>query len=77
MSRGRPKGYNPYTEISYEELEDWVGKKTRIVVCKKWLASLGYQHLEDEDSEYEQVVETEQIKEEDKISFTLTDLNNE
>lgn len=77
MSRGRPKGYNPYAEISYEELGDWVGKKTRIVVCKKWLASLGYQNLENESSEYEQVIGTEQIKEKEKISFELTDLNNE
>ena len=38
--RGRPKGYSPYTEISYEELADWVGRKTKVPVSKKWLQSL-------------------------------------
>jgi hypothetical protein len=40
MNRGRPKGYSPYIEISYEELGDWVGRKTKVVVCKKWLDAL-------------------------------------
>lgn len=40
MKRGRPKGYSPYATISYEELGDWVGRKTKILVCKKWLESL-------------------------------------
>ena len=40
MKRGRPKGYSPYTEIRYEELADWVGRKTKIPVSKKWLESL-------------------------------------
>ena len=29
MTRGRPKGYSPYIEIRYEELADWVGRKTK------------------------------------------------
>ena len=40
MKKGRPKGYSPYTSISYEELGDWVGRKTKILVSKKWLESL-------------------------------------
>jgi hypothetical protein len=40
MKRGRPKGYSPYTEISYEDLSDYVGKKTLIKVCKSWLEDL-------------------------------------
>ena len=40
MKRGRPKGYSPYVEISYEDLADWVGRKAKVVVCKKWLESL-------------------------------------
>ena len=40
MKRGRPKGYSPYTEISYEELADWVGRKTKVPVSKKWLQAL-------------------------------------
>ena len=40
MSRGRPKGYSPYIEINYEELGDWLGRKSKVVVCKKWLDSI-------------------------------------
>ena len=40
MKRGRPKGYSPYVEISYEDLADWVGRKAKVVVCKKCLESL-------------------------------------
>lgn len=40
MKRGRPKGYSPYIEIRYEELSNWVGKKTKVPVSKKWLQSL-------------------------------------
>lgn len=40
MKRGRPKGYSPYAEISYQELGDWVGRKTKVLVCKKWLESI-------------------------------------
>ena len=40
MKKGRPKGYSPYAEISYEELGDWVGRKTRIKVSKSWLDAL-------------------------------------
>lgn len=40
MKRGRPKGYSPYAEISYEELSDYVGKKTLVKVCKSWLEDL-------------------------------------
>ena len=40
MKRGRPKGYSPYIEISYEDLSDYVGKKTLVKVCKSWLEDL-------------------------------------
>lgn len=40
MKRGRPKGYSPYAEISYEELADYVGRKTLVKVCKSWLDDL-------------------------------------
>lgn len=40
MKRGRPKGYSPYAEISYEDLSDYVGKKTLVKVCKSWLEDL-------------------------------------
>ena len=71
MSRGRPKGYNPYIEISYEELGDWVGRKTNVSVCKKWLESLGYQS-ESDDTDYEEVVKPN--TDAPKIEYTLTQL---
>lgn len=40
MKRGKPKGYNQYTEIKYEDLADWVGRKTKVPVSTKWLQSL-------------------------------------
>ena len=40
MGKGRPKGYSPYTYISYEELGDWVGRKTRVKVSRAWLDDL-------------------------------------
>lgn len=71
MNRGRPKGYTPYTEISYEELGDWVGRKTNVSVCKKWLESLGYQS-ESDQSDYGEVVK--QDSDTPKIEYTLTQL---
>ena len=43
MKRGRPKGYSPYVEISYEDLADYVGRKTLIKVCKTWIEDLAEQ----------------------------------
>ena len=40
MKRGRPKGYSPYVEISYEDLADYGGRKTLIKVCKTWIEDL-------------------------------------
>ena len=48
MKRGRPKGYSPYIEIRYEELADWVGRKTKVPVSKKWLQALMGEDEEDE-----------------------------
>lgn len=80
MTKGRPKGYSPYYSISYEELSDWVGKKAHVVVCKKWLASLGYEAPQDsEEAEYEAVADVDQDEspkvteiEQPKIEYTLT-----
>ena len=40
MGKGRPKGYSPYVEISYEELGDWVGRKSMVKVSRAWLEAL-------------------------------------
>ena len=36
MKRGRPKGHSPYILIPYDELGDWVGRKSKVLVCRKW-----------------------------------------
>ena len=40
MGKGRPKGYSPYVEVSYEELGDWVGRKSAVKVSRAWLDAL-------------------------------------
>ena len=83
MKRGRPKGYNPYTEISYEELSDWVGRKTKVPVSKKWLQSLMGEDIlpQKENAEDisldndDEVPHSEDI--DSKIEYTLTNFNNE
>ena len=72
MKRGRPKGYSPYIEISYEELADWVGRKTKVPVSKKWLdALMGIENGVDKQPE----VSSNDI--ESKIEYTLTQFDNE
>lgn len=72
MKRGRPKGYSPYIEISYEELADWVGRKTKVPVSKKWLEALmGVENVVDKQPE----VSSNDI--ESKIEYTLTQFDNE
>jgi hypothetical protein len=81
MKRGRPKGYSPYIEISYEELADYVGKKTPVKVCKNWIEDLVRQAnsttkmssvnaLTEESSH-----EPELVKDLPKIEFELTNFN--
>ena len=76
MKKGRPKGYSPYAEITYEELGDWVGRKSLIKVSKSWLEDLTHHALSIDHAPSLQ--ETGEIKEEEpKIEFTLTNLNDE
>ena len=69
MKRGRPKGYSPYTDITYDELGDWVGRKTIVKVSKAWLEDLTEQPTPSSPI----VVEN---KEESKIEFQITDFND-
>ena len=76
---GRKKGYSPYyTHITYEELSDWVGRKTKIPVNKRWLASLmGEEFEESEQSEKtldNPVKEDYSVDNKPKVEFTLTEL---
>lgn len=79
MKRGRPKGYSPYIEIKYEDLADWVGRKTVVPVSKKWLQTLMGTDLDSSedldldnssDQNYDESLES-------KIEYTLTHFNDE
>jgi len=72
MNRGRPKGHSPYVEISYEELGDWVGKKSKVLVSKKWLDSIVDQEYISpiEEPSYSKVVNEEPKK--PTIEYTIT-----
>ena len=84
MTRGRPKGYSPYIEIRYEELADWVGRKTKIPVSKKWLESLiddgsdmsCFDHIRSNLSSTEPPKQEQEdsSQEDSKIEYTVTQL---
>jgi hypothetical protein len=75
MKRGRPKGYKPYYEISYEELGEWVGKKAQVQVSKKWLEFLmGEVEPEEDLTPKPQDSPIEKKEELPKIEYTLTEL---
>ena len=82
MKRGRPKGYSPYTEISYGDLADWVGCKTKVPVSKKWLQMLMGEDFQDDqendDISIDNTSESDYSKDiESKIEYTLTKFDNE
>lgn len=74
MKRGRKKGYSPYyTHITYEELADWVGRKTKIPVNKRWLASLMGEDIEEDEKTLDAPKKEEYSDEtKAKIEYTLT-----
>ena len=78
MKRGRPKGYSPYVDITYEELGNYLGAKGVVKVSRAWLESLN----EASNRTYtvaEILVSSikDKHKEQEKIEYKLTDLNNE
>lgn len=75
MKRGRPKGYSPYIEIGYEELADWVGRKTKVPVPRKWLQALMGEEIEEDQNTLDNAPDDDYRKEvEQKIEYTLTQL---
>ena len=78
MKRGRPKGYNPYYEISYAELGDWVGSKAKVQVSKKWLDILmGNSSEMSTDNLSSNELKKEVSSDTPKIEFNLTTFDNE
>jgi hypothetical protein len=76
MKRGRPKGYTPYIDISYEELADWVGRKTKVPVSKKWLQSLMGEDFADDTKNIVDTTDVDDYCEENvpQIEYKLTQL---
>ncbi len=76
MKRGRPKGYSPYINISYEDLADFVGRKTLVKVGRTWLEELIKQTNSDQpdaidEAEAKKILVREKI-EQPKIEYELT-----
>tara|TARA_R110000765_G_scaffold277601_2_gene375501 strand:- start:674 stop:898 length:225 start_codon:yes stop_codon:yes gene_type:complete len=72
MSRGRPKGYKPYIDISYGDLGDWIGAKGKVRVSRAWWESITGESEPPNPT-------SENIKEKNepqpKIEYKLIDLN--
>ena len=64
-----------YTDISYEDLGDWVGRKTMIKVSKEWLNKLIKKNSPEPSIPF-LGANLLQKPEETKIEFKLTDLND-
>ena len=79
MSKGRPKGYSPYMDITYEELGDWVGRKSMVKVSKSWLDALIGSPTPLVATSITPPTKIHTIKEQSppKIEFKLTNLNDE
>lgn len=73
MSRGRPKGYSPYIDITYEELGDYLGRKSFVKVGKAWLDELLARSASSNGCEAEEDIK-KMNKDEDKIEYNITQL---
>lgn len=75
MSRGRPKGYSPYVDITYEELGDYLGRKSFVKVGKAWLDEL-LTRSASTDSTYikETTDNNKDQKDQDKIEYNIIEL---
>ena len=74
MKRGRPKGHSPYIAIPYEELGDWVGRKSKVLVCRKWYKEVSGD-LEDQNETSKNTETTSpNLIEQPKIEYTITHL---
>ena len=65
-----------YTEISYEGLGDWVGRKTMVKVSKEWLNKLISPPSPAPSLPSVGANLTPQREESPKIEFKITDLND-
>ena len=82
MAKGRPKGYSPYSDLTYEELGDWVGRKSLVKVSRAWLEALRDEPnpstpIEQPSRDMGGMTLPIEKKDEPKIDYKLIDLNDE
>lgn len=74
MKRGRPKGYSPYISISYDELGDYVGRRTIVKVSKSWLEEMQAQCEPNEITD--EIIEESISQPQEKIEYRITDFED-
>jgi hypothetical protein len=74
MKRGRPKGYSPYISISYDELGDYVGRRTIVKVSKSWLEEMQEQCEPNEITD--EIIEESISQPQEKIEYRITDFED-
>jgi hypothetical protein len=84
--RGRPEGYKPYYNITLKELKEYFADKAIIQVSRKQMEQVMGKIDDDQPKAETELIndskpiktnlikETKEINEENKISFTLTNL---
>ena len=74
MGSGRKKGSNSFVKVSFGQLKDYIGERTPIMVSRVWLESLGFSV--DQESTVS-IKAQDQTEEKEKITFSLTDFDEE
>tara|TARA_Y100000361_G_scaffold154176_1_gene178574 strand:- start:447 stop:695 length:249 start_codon:yes stop_codon:yes gene_type:complete len=78
--KGRPKGYKPFIDITYEELGQWVGPKALVKVNTKWLEFLKGNLEVDSNSDVDynsgkKIINVEEVP--SPIEYNITRFDNE
>lgn len=77
--KGRPKGYKPFIDITYEELGQWVGPKAIVKVNTKWLdflkGNLELDSKPEKSDNRKTIVDVDEIT--PPIEYKLTVFDNE
>ena len=71
---GRKKGSNSFVKVSFGQLKDYIGERTPIMVSRVWLESLGFSV--DQESTVS-IKAQDQTEEKEKITFSLTEFDEE
>lgn len=76
VGSGRKKGSNSFVKVNYNQLKEYIGEKTPILVSRVWLENLGIStQVEDIQPKVKKVL-TEDV-ESDKILFSVKKFEEE